>query len=1028
MTKNIPSKRGRGRASTLARLTKYTLVRGSVLFLTVVVAVYGMILVANLGGYVDEVVKANIDFAIGQSLAGSDETPAQRLETFERLAEAAYEAAGLNEPFVLRCFRWLGRGLTLDWGETRIDASPRAGRPRPIRTVVAESLPRTLLIFGLANLLLFFTTIALALPLSRKQGGWVDQLVIGLSPLSAAPAWVYGIILNLVMVRLVGSVLGSGTFDAWPDQVQLAHFPIYLRHLALPTAAIFLSGLFHGIYAWRSLFSLHSQEDYVEMAVAKGLPKSRLERQYILRPLLPSVLTSFAILFVNLWQEVIVLEHFFEVAGIGRLFWVALRRYNTPVIVALVVTFAYLLAITVFVLDILYAWLDPRVGVGGSRQSAHAVSTNQGLALRPRVLWNRLRRLGDRLTGERGRARATSPWRGFPAGALKGSEALERILGGFPRAEHVEVEVTGAGGGRRTLRMDRLYPELGLALRFARSDGSREGDRVGVARQEGLVVLEIDPDAPLGDAVLEELRAALGAAARRVAQRAGSSRIKATLVPRIAAAKAACDRMLNQLEEPHPVTPEIRRREWWRAGFDRGGLTVGATLRGFSRYPAAALGVLVIVAMIGISIATMIVLPYDEMVDLWRSGADVWAANPRAVPPVWVNLFRREDLPTTIQISSPGGTSGHHGAEGEASAATKETTVVSEHMTEITIVFPFEFPYGAFPQDVSISVSPKYEEKRPLITFSLVTPDGREIELKSDSIDRHHTYRVSLDERLRRRMDGQDPIVAIFAEPGVEPATPLKGSYELRVQAFVFEEGADADAELVVYGQVHGMAGTDRRRRDLMIPLLWGMPLALAFGLVAAVGTSFTSMAVAGVGAWFGGWVDSLVQRISEVSMILPFLPVALLVYTLHSKSIWAILGVMVLIISLGHAVKSYRAIFLQVREAGYVEAAQAYGASDRRIVFSYLIPRIVPVMIPQLVVLVPSYVFLEATLAFLGVSDPVLPTWGKLIVEGLSRGIYTGETHLFLEPLGLLLLIAFSFILVGVALERIFEPRLRED
>jgi len=170
-----------------------------------------------------------------------------------------------------------------------------------------------------------------------------------------------------------------------------------------------------------------------------------------------------------------------------------------------------------------------------------------------------------------------------------------------------------------------------------------------------------------------------------------------------------------------------------------------------------------------------------------------------------------------------------------------------------------------------------------------------------------------------------------------------------------------------------------------------------------------------------------LVQRITEVNMVLPFLPVSIMIYILYSKSFWAILGVTVLLSIFGSAIKNYRAVFLQVKEAGYIEAAQAYGAGNRRIILRYLIPRIMPIMIPQLVILIPSYVFLEATLAFLEVSDPVLPTWGKLIVEALSYGTHSGDYHMVLEPAALLMLTGFAFAMVGFALERIFEPRLRE-
>lgn len=111
------------------------------------------------------------------------------------------------------------------------------------------------------------------------------------------------------------------------------------------------------------------------------------------------------------------------------------------------------------------------------------------------------------------------------------------------------------------------------------------------------------------------------------------------------------------------------------------------------------------------------------------------------------------------------------------------------------------------------------------------------------------------------------------------------------------------------------------------------------------------------------------------------------MVYTLYSKRFWVILGVTVLLSIFGAGFKNYRAIFLQFKEAPYTEAARTYGASDWRIIFRYLVPRIGALLIPQLVISIPSYVFLEARLAFLEVSDPVLPTWGKLIVDALTYG-----------------------------------------
>ncbi len=83
--------------------------------------------------------------------------------------------------------------------------------------------------------------------------------------------------------------------------------------------------------------------------------------------------------------------------------------------------------------------------------------------------------------------------------------------------------------------------------------------------------------------------------------------------------------------------------------------------------------------------------------------------------------------------------------------------------------------------------------------------------------------------------------------------------------------------------------------------------------------------------------------------------------------------------------------------------------------------------LIPQLVILIPSYVYLETTMAYLNMSDPVLPTWGKVIKDALSYGALNGAYYWLLEPVGLLILTGFGFLLLGFALERILNPRLRD-
>lgn len=248
------------------------------------------------------------------------------------------------------------------------------------------------------------------------------------------------------------------------------------------------------------------------------------------------------------------------------------------------------------------------------------------------------------------------------------------------------------------------------------------------------------------------------------------------------------------------------------------------------------------------------------------------------------------------------------------------------------------------------------------------------------------------------------------------------------INGMTFEDQADIDAEILIYGKVHGIAGTDHMRRDLALALLWGAPVALGLGLFGAVLTSVASMFFAAVGVWFGGWVDALIQGITEINIMLPILPIGVMAFFLYRKDVWIIIGTIILFSIFSTSTKNYRAAFLQVKELPYIEAARAYGASNWRLVFRYLIPRILPAMVPQLVATVPGFIFLEATLAILRVGDPNIPTWGSVIYEALVNGTYTKHYYWVLEPISLLVFTGLAFVLLGYALDQVFNPRLRKS
>jgi peptide/nickel transport system permease protein len=364
----------KGGTSAFSRVARYTVVRVIVLFFTVLVGVYLTILIANMGGYVDEIRKGAIreQIAVAISLDQSPEirqlSQAERNALIDEQVALAEQRAGLDKPFIVRSFGFLKDAMTLNLGFAEQMFSDSGSKQ--VKLILTERLPATLVLWGLANLISFFLTLFAALFLSRRYGSMIDKIVIAMAPTSSAPAWFYGIFLILIFAALLQVLPFGQMVDAPPPDTTIGYALSLAKHLILPTSAIIISSFFLTTYNWRTFFLIYSSEDYVEMAKAKGLSERDLERRYILRPTLPTILTSFALMLITLWSGAIILETVFNWPGLGRALYKAIGLYDTPVIVGSTVIYAYLLAITVFLLDFVYALVDPRVRIGSEGTKA----------------------------------------------------------------------------------------------------------------------------------------------------------------------------------------------------------------------------------------------------------------------------------------------------------------------------------------------------------------------------------------------------------------------------------------------------------------------------------------------------------------------------------------------------------------------------------------------------------------------------------------------------------------------------------
>lgn len=892
--------------STL-HLFLFLLKKAFLILLTIFIGVFLVIVLANrpvtlgarsIGPQLDDnlmrQVEVSIDFYQRDTPGFESLSEEEQIQQVNSLREQLVKDTGVSLPYLSRHLLWTFNALRFDWGNIRkvgIGTPPTLWMQRErsveMNSIVLRHLPNTMLLATSANLLVFLLGLPLAMWLSTKYDSWFDRLVAFLAPIFSIPSWVIGIFLIAIFSAWLRLLPFGGMLDTLPPDKPIGYIPIVAKHMVLPVLSIFLSIFFQLLYTWRTYFLIYSEEEYVTLGKAVGLPGRNLRRDYILKPALSYVITSFSMVLVSFWQMVMALEVIFNWPGIGWLFieiglpnfW-GESMYPGELIIAItvIVIFAYLLGLIVFILDLVSALVDPRA--------------------------------------------------------------------------HLSL-------GKPILQQIRQKRKI-FSVKRSALIGSKTFVQLSKKRKQPSI-------------------------------RAGFSILVGNMVNAIANGAKSFYQLIRL-------------------------------------YPSVIFSLLIILLLITGSVYAVAVMPYGSIGEEWLGSTMTGQPMaPKLAVPQWVNFFRVNDLLSRIMLDSSQG-------DGEVSSTNWNGTSAQKSIT-----FTFDYDHQDFPTEVFLYLDGEYSLRKSFVIPVWITPDGREIQLKGTSLSTGTMLPIGDAINPRRWVEkdaawqkwftfGQIyPTPAhfvLFAQPGNEKAEVMRGKYTLRLDGITFEEGNDFEARLVILGSVFGLAGTDHYRRDLAAPLLWGMPIALGVGLLGSLITTSLSIIFAATGVWYGGWVDDLVQRITEINLILPVLAISVLAYAYLHVSLWVIIGIIVLLNTFGSPTKNFRSAFISIKSAEYIEAATAYGASNMRVILRYMVPRLIPTIIPQLIVLIPTFVFLEVSLGLFNISLGY-PTWGTLITEAIrNNALYYGQ-HRLLEPLALVLLTGISFSLFGFTLERILNPRL---
>jgi peptide/nickel transport system permease protein len=220
--------------------------------------------------------------------------------------------------------------------------------------------------------------------------------------------------------------------------------------------------------------------------------------------------------------------------------------------------------------------------------------------------------------------------------------------------------------------------------------------------------------------------------------------------------------------------------------------------------------------------------------------------------------------------------------------------------------------------------------------------------------------------------------------------------------------------------------GTDDDGRSVFTLWIWGARISLFVGLTATLVAMVIGSIVGVVAGYAGGWTEGILMRITEWFLVIPFLPLAIVLASVLSRSLFTIILV-IGITSWPGTARLIRAQVLSIKERTFVERARALGAGHGRIIGRHVLPGVMPLIFANHTLTVPIANLSETTLAFLGLGDPLRVSWGQTLEASYSAGATSLGAWWYFLPAGLgVILVVIAFTLCGRALEEVLNPTLR--
>lgn len=359
--------------------------------------------------------------------------------------------------------------------------------------------------------------------------------------------------------------------------------------------------------------------------------------------------------------------------------------------------------------------------------------------------------------------------------------------------------------------------------------------------------------------------------------------------------------------------------------------------------------------------------------------------------------------------------------------------------THLTSKIPYDFHYDSSPKRFTCNMSIRVTGVENLKAVSVIVlmkrlENDTSYILWDEKFSSSENWKApgidSYSEAMITRFGGvpTDPAAVVFSQRD-QIALTVRVFFEdakpemdkKKVEATVFID----DLNLRIYGNTYGLLGTDQQGRDIFSQITYGARISLSVGLLAAFLGVVIGLVVGLAAGYLSTLVDEGLMRFTDILLVLPGLPLLIVLIAVLGPSLMNLIILIGLLGWMGFA-RVVRSQVLSLKERPYVEAAKAVGAGRFHIITKHILPNVMSLVYVSLALSVPSAILSEAALSFLGLFDPTVVSWGRMLHDAQTIEGGLDKWWWWLPPGLSIALISVAFILLGYALDEILNPRLR--